>query len=182
MCQVGTRTAQTREGRINSQQSCDAILELLLALLLGRIRDLVGLKAQMADEAWSDCELEEQDFNFDRDYEADCGGKLSRDRRDLDTFRSELLTEVCRAQTVRTEALLHDVAALARAHANGEVKDGDGMVVTRLSPRMFMLSANRNMCYVDLHALGRASPDANWVQVGCTEIALCRGVLTHLAL
>jgi hypothetical protein len=55
-------------------------------------------------------------------------------------------------------------------------------MVTRLSPRMFMLSANRNVCYVDLHALGRGSPDASWVQVGCAQIALCRGVLTHLAL
>lgn len=87
-------------------------------------------------ESWSDCEFEEQDLAFDfdsvraRECEVErevkvevepCSSSVSAP---LDVFRSEYVAEVRHARCVRTESFLEGVAAVAHAHADGEVKDG----------------------------------------------------------
>jgi hypothetical protein len=84
---------------------------------------------------WSDCELEEQEFNFER-RGSDCAGSdpdvasaepaaALPESRALEVFTADFVAEVRRAKGAQTEALLKEISALAEAHAQGEVKDGE---------------------------------------------------------
>lgn len=90
---------------------------------------------------WSDCELEEQEFNFERnrvgaeltsanicqaDGVQDDGVQAdAQSRAALDVFTSDYMAEVRREKGIQTEALLKEILVLSEAYAQGEVAQGE---------------------------------------------------------